>query len=210
MKRDFQSRFPQAGDGAEGRINRDFSDDFVPCRGEFELIALRENIPATGYSEDWLRKHGEWLVEDRNLVVTVGRRIMSRLIAGAVNSPTITLVGSPDPTITAPSELFITKMKFGTGGNDAGDPTLAVAPLVTDEALYDPIASPAEKAVTIDYPTDLSVRFAATLEKTEANGEGLSEEGLFTDNDLLFARKTFGIITKSSDFTFLFRHTILF
>ena len=102
-------------------------------------------------------------------------------------------------------------MRWGTGGHDPLNPTVPIDPTLDDEQLADPILSPAQKTVIVDYPTESSVLCTATLEQSEANGIGISEVGLFSDqHDLLFARKTFGILTKSSDFAFEFRYTLLF
>lgn len=154
-----------------------------------------------------------------NLVVNLARQIMSRMLPGAVQDPTpadptITLYDTTHPsyptaTITNVDELFITKMMWGTGGHDPLDPSQPIAPTVDDEQLAVVLTSPAFKAVVVDYPTTTSVRFTASLDQSEANGETISEVGLFTNqHTLLFSRKTFGILTKSSDFSFEFRYTI--
>ncbi len=156
-----------------------------------------------------------------NLVVNLARQIMSRMLPGAVQDPTpadptITLYDTTHPsyplaTITNVSELFITKMMWGTGGDEPLTPTIPIPPTVDDEQLAEPLTSPPYKTAVVDYPTATSVRFTASLLQSEANGEGISEVGLFTDQfDLLFARKTFGVLTKSSDFSFEFRYSVVF
>lgn len=158
-----------------------------------------------------------------NLVVTLARRIMSRLLVlanqgqdpgpppGPVYDPTITTIGSGDITITAATELKLTKMKWGTGGHDPLNPTQPLDPDPTDEDLASPIASPVTKTVSYHYPDDLTVMMIATLEQAEGNGNGISEVGLFTDShNLLFARKCHGMMTKSADFSFEYRYSIIF
>lgn len=154
---------------------------------------------------DHLDRH----IVGENLVVTIARRMMSRLISGALSGATIDTIGGP-VSITNPDQLFITNMRWGTGGHNPGNPTEPLTPSTSDEDLASPIVSPASKPVTIDYPTDTSVSFTAELGQSEANGQGLSEEGLFSDVDFMFARKTFGLLTKTADFSFSFKHTLLF
>lgn len=151
-------------------------------------------------------------VRDENLVVNLSRRLMSRLIGGALNGATVDVAGTDYP-ITVPESLFISQMRWGTGGHNPSTPTVPIPPSSGDESLTLPITSPVFKPVTIDYPTDMSIRFTATLGLDEANGEGLSEEGLFAAGEgvaIMFARKTFGLLTKTPDFSFEFRHTIIF
>lgn len=158
-----------------------------------------------------------------NLVVTLARRIMSRFLSlaaqgqdpgpppGALYDPTILTIASGAVTITAVSELKLTKMKWGTGGHNPSVPTEPLDPDPTDEDLATPIVSPVTKTVSYHYPDDLTVMMIATLEQAEGNGNGISEVGLFTDShNLLFARKCFGMMTKSADFSFEFRYSIIF
>ncbi len=133
-----------------------------------------------------------------NLVVADARANMSRLIAGDTN---------------AAGERYITKMSWGGAGHDSGDPTTAIPPNASDSALASEITSvgtAGKKGVTYDFPDATTVRFVAELSESDAVGEGLSEAGLWTDDGTLFARKTFGLISKSSAFAFEFRWRILF
>lgn len=163
----------------------------------------------------------EVVLDEENLVVNLARRIMRTVSPGAAPTPapadpTIVLYDPTHPsypsvTITDPAQIFITKMMWGTGGHVPATPSIPIDPLPTDEQLAQPISSPAYKAVTYEYPDPYQTRYTATLEQSEANGETISEVGLFTDlYTLMFARKTFGILTKSVDFAFEFRYTIVF
>jgi len=188
------------GDGFSGSPSIEFKDSMEVKQGILEILVWR------GPANSKLVKR----IYDDNLVVTMARKMMSRLISGAAGvGVTIQTIGGP-VSITNPNQLYITNMRWGTGGHNPSDPTQPIPPSVSDENLAIPIVSPAQKAVTVDYPTVTSVRFTAELDQTEANGLGLSEEGIFSDINLMFARKTFGLLTKTADFTFQFRHTILF
>jgi len=156
-----------------------------------------------------------------NLVVNLARDIMSRMLSGSVQDPTpawpkVTLTNAshpsyPEAEIDDPNDLFITQMRWGTGGHDPLNPATPIPPTSSDEHLLNPLVDPLFKSVIVDYPAVFQVRFSATLEQSEANGETISEVGLFTNqHELLFSRKTFGILTKSSDFSFEFRYTIIF
>ena len=189
------------GDMSRGALSHSLSD-----RGDLVLGGSVQIIKwhgAVGASDS------ETVLQDDNLIVTMARKTMSRLVSGVVNSPTIETIGGP-VLVTDASSLVISQMRWGTGGENPSTPTEAIAPLATDEALNEPLADPVFKPVTVDYPTDTSVRFTASLGQAEANGEGLSEEGLFSTDGYMFARKTFGILTKTSDFSFQFLHSILF
>jgi len=116
-----------------------------------------------------------------NLVVTNAKKIMARLLGGL-----------------DASDWAIARMVFGTGDTAAAD---------SDVALEVPITP--QKDVTVDYPDDASVRFTATLESDEANGFPVNEAGLYSGSEGIFSRVVFGPLTKSSDFRFVFRWTIL-
>lgn len=145
-----------------------------------------------------------------NLVVTLARRIMSRLVSGAVNSAEIVTTTSGNVSVPSATSLFVARMKFGSGGHNPASPSQAISPSATDEDLSNPIASPTYKPVTADYPTDKSVRFTATLGTAEGNGP-ISEEALFTDStlNLMYARSTFALLNKTSAFSFQFEHTLV-
>lgn len=224
MNQNFTDRFRtslhHAGSALRALFAQNTQDEYpsVKLPGELKIEAWRTpSAPRTERERAEYAARGifpQVLVHDPNLVVTVARKVMSRLIAGCVATAEIELIGGNVDVSAHPEYLYITKMKWGTGGHDPLDPTQPIPPTVADEALAAPIASPAYKPVTVDYPSYTSVRFTATLDQTEANGVGLSEEGLFCTGDgadeFMFARKTFGLLTKTSDFSFSFAHTVIF
>jgi len=210
-----KDNFGKASEGFSGDLCLPLKDavQFSP-RGFVEIIRHRDGK----YFDTPIV---EFTPISQNLVVSLARRIMSRMISGAVPDstpadPTIVLYNTLHPsypyaTITDVSEIFLTNMRWGTGGHNPLIPTQAIDPLATDEMLYSPISSPAQKPVVVDYTDVATVRFTGELTSSEGNGNGISEVGLFTDShDLLFARKTFGVLTKTSDFTFIFRWSIIF
>jgi hypothetical protein len=139
---------------------------------------------------------------DSNLIVNGARGDMSRLLVADGN-------GS--------GARYVTKMSFGDGGHDPMNPTVAIPPTVLDVALGHEHVSIGKKTVTYDFPSATSVRLIAGLSDSEGNGLGLSEVGLWTTdnpaspgNPILFARKTFGLITKSSLFSITFYWEIIF
>jgi hypothetical protein len=175
-------------------------DIFYKARGEVQVVAKNT-------------KTGEIhvLVDDRNLVVNVARNDMSRLIAGDYTD------GVSAGTLSQLRARCVTKMSWGSGGHNPLNPTEAIPPVATDVALAIELVSPGKKVVTHDYPNTTTVRFIGSLDETEANGQGISECGLWTEDNpdspggnLLFARKTFGLITKTADFVFEFRWKIIF
>lgn len=159
-------------------------------------------------------------LQEKNLVVSCARRIMSRLMAGAVTDEygipaSVALYDATHPNypafqVTNPSQLFVTQMRWGTGGYVPNNPTVPVAPSLSDEQLKEPIADPAFKLADVDYPDSYSARFRTILGEDEANGNGIGEIGLFTAGGLLFARKTFGILSKIDRYSYEFRWTIYF
>lgn len=195
----------------QGALAYNSSDDFFKLKGAFRVERWKGPV-GTGVLVDVP-------VDEHNLVVTVARRVMSRLIAGAISGATIINIGGTVNVANHPEYLFVTQMRWGTGGvlPPPADQTIPIPPQSTDEALNTPIippAGPLYKTVTVSYPTDLNVTFSAALDQTEANGLAISEEGLFCTSDgvnlLMFAHKTFGVLTKTADFSFAFAHTILF
>lgn len=159
-------------------------DIFRKPRGEVEIVAKNVRTGET-----------KVVLSDKNLVVDLARENMSRLIAGDSNSS---------------GERYVTKMSWGTGGHDPLNPSTPIPPTSGDTGLNSELGTPGKKTVTYDFPNSTTVRFQAELAESEANGQGLSEVGLWTDDEVLFARKTFGLITKSSSFSFIFKWKILF
>ena len=132
-------------------------------------------------------KEEKLILNDRNLVVTAAKANMSRLIAGDTNPA---------------GERYVSKMSWGTGTTPANP---------SDVALVTEIAAVGKKALdSYDFPDSTTVRFIAELTASEGNGYTISEAGLWTEEENLFARKVFSGVSKSASFIFIFRWSILF
>jgi hypothetical protein len=107
---------------------------------------------------------------DHNLVVNGAFYQMARLISGDVTGRSVTKIG------------------FGTGGT---------APTVTDTALTGQFL---REVSGYSYPEDGQVQINWVLPTSEGNGKKIIEFGLFTNDGMLFARKTRAqAIPKESD-----------
>ena len=151
----------------------------------------------------------ERLVDD-NLVVTGGRSGMAHLWAGE--------------WYAGPPTGWVNEMKFGDGGHELADPTLPKTTSVDREQLFceDEARSPiiSKKPVVVDFPdgdSGTKVRFTAVVGAAEGNEggtspgrRGYSEAGMYRDDGILSAHKTFGIITKTNEFLLTFRWTFQF
>ena len=177
---------------------------------------IKSSVTIIAYGLDgkilWIREEG------RNKLVTTGRQMLSRLLggmpaAGTIQTPTRTV------SIAGPSELFVEYIKWGSGGhNPLTNAALGVSP--SEEDLSAPLASLAAKTVyAVNYPgtppSDKTIEFVGRIDYTEANGETISEFGLFnnlvgTANSLMFAKKNFGPpIAKDASFRLEFKHRII-
>jgi hypothetical protein len=111
--------------------------------------------------------------EDKNLVVDNYKQVQARLLGGS-------------------SGYAVTQ--FGVG-------TSATAPAAGNTALTGQFIKALDAAAT--YPATNQVSFAFSLAASEANGMAISEFGLFTAGNLLFARKTRSSpLNKDSDLSF--------
>ena len=182
---------------------------------KYPVAEILSRVEITAIDRDgnvlWVRDEG------RNKLVNTGRQMMSRLLGG---SPGTTIV-TPTRTVTIGGigDVYVKKMQFGSGGhNPATSAALGVSP--SDEYLNAPLTL-APKDVTVSYPGtppgDKSIEFLATIDYAEANGDSISEFGLFTrliatdvPNALMFAKKNFGPpIVKNASFKLEFRHRII-
>lgn len=105
---------------------------------------------------------------DSNLVVSLGKTNVAKLLGGDLNG------------------VAITKVQAGTNGTP---------PSPADAAITNPFT---KAIATVTYPASNEVQFGFTLEAHEANGKAISEFGLVDDNNILFARKTRTVINKVS------------
>jgi hypothetical protein len=95
-----------------------------------------------------------------------------------------------------------------TGGHVPGDPSEPVNPTVNDAALETVVLV---KPITMfEFPSTTSVLITAYILEGEANGFAISEAGLVCGDNTLVARRTFGALSKSSDWVFQFNHVLMF
>lgn len=111
---------------------------------------------------------------DKNLIVNVAKTSMSKLVGG--NG----------------ANKNITKIAFGTNGT---------APDVADTIITGSVTKSISGG-SITYPEFNSVQFAFTLDYADANGMSITEFGLLSNDDSLFARKTRSAIAKTVDIKF--------
>lgn len=107
--------------------------------------------------------------QDHNIVVNLGRTILSKLLGGAGAAYVLTQIG------------------FGTGTG---------AEAVGNTALTNAVI---KNLGAVTYPAFNAVRFAWTLETNEGNGKAITELGLFTTGGELFSRRVRSVINKTAD-----------
>lgn len=89
----------------------------------------------------------------------------------------------------------ISQIALGTGGNVPGDPSTPIPPVEDDSDL---VAEVGRKAIaTISKTSPNTVEYVTTFLSGEGSGQ-LTEAGLFSSNNRLFARVTFSLIAKST------------
>lgn len=146
----------------------DFIDEQQKPRGIFLL-----NI----YHKDKLIER----FEDDNLIVTVGRESVARLVGGDVAGRSVTQIG------------------FGTNGTTANPANTALT-----GAFVKAIDSHS-------YPVGTSVQFNFSLGTSEANGLSISEFGLLTSAGYLHARKVRnGPLLKDVDISLMGTWTLVY
>jgi len=122
---------------------------------------MTDKITARGEVDILIYKDGKLLfqVNEKNLVVTLGKKNICRLLGGDVVGKAIT--------------------KIGVGDSSA-------AATVADSSLSNPFVKAID---SVTYPDDQSVMFHFELTDADANGLTIREFGLFNDNSILLARK---------------------
>jgi hypothetical protein len=126
---------------------------------------------------------GEELVQDfsdKNLVVTLGRTNIAKLLGGDA------------------AGKKITSFKAGTSGT---------APTSADTAITSPFSKAITSAT---YPAAGQVQFNFSIETSEANGMTIQEFGLFNEDGSMFARKTWGAIAKTNSIRIVGTWKIIF
>lgn len=160
-------------------------DAFPMIRGEFHVLV--NEIQPDG-SKKVVEEYSE-----KNLIVANAPAILANCLAGVNTNYGIGFV------------------QWGTGGHVSGDPSTPVPPDVADTALETYVLSTA-----VDSPPTIGttyVQFEAEMDTATGNGNVFTEAGLVTANassNLMFARKTFPGITKTSDRTLTVRWIISF
>lgn len=149
---------------------------------------MKSEIKITGRLVLEIRKNGKTIktIEGENTVVSLGRQAVAQLLGGDVTDNSVT---------------------YFKAGTSTASTTVSMSDLGT------PVNIDADQVKPIDsvtYPSQTSVRFNFTIGTSEANGNALSELGLFTDNDDMVARKVFPAIDKTSDIEIVGLWTILF
>lgn len=228
-----QSRFRRADESHQRALGLDREDEWFPVKGELKIEQFElDHVPDNPRDVELLRRDGRYSIPvyQPNLVVRLARKMMSRLVAGCVVKAGETCLiedvdGTDYDVASNPGDLYINRMKFGSGGHNPSStpPGLAVPPTPSDiELNTGPIEISSgvyHKTPDITYPNSMSVQFYAKLEGTEANGgttgvQPISEEVLMNNDAVagpfVFARTTFNQLLKSSDLSFAFTHTILF
>lgn len=135
------------------------------------------------------KKHGAFLPgralaehdNHPNIIVDLAKEEQARLLGGDTTNRSITKIG----------------VGIGTGAAAPGNTSLTSA---------------FTRVITgVTYPTAGQVRFAFTIGSGEANGLAITEFGLFTAGDVLFARRVrAGAINKASDLTLTGTWTITY
>jgi hypothetical protein len=186
-----------------------FVDKYPKIKSDVIIIAYDRNDCVL-----WVRHEGE------NKLVTTGRQLLSRLLGGLPGLyPQTIQTATRTVSLGGPADLFIEYMRWGSGGhNPVTNAALGVSP--SEESLAAPLASLAAKTVyAVNYPgtppSDKTIEFVGRIDYSEANGETISEFGLFnrlvaTANSLMFAKKNFGPpIVKDASFRLEFKHRII-
>jgi hypothetical protein len=152
-----------------------------------ELLGLTGTLKATETVNG--KATGKVFVDERNLIMLVSKQHLLEFLylADRTSSP-------------------ITTLHVGVGG--CIDPEALYPKDVsnTETELYDEILSVATSySVTNSIP---SVTFIADIEDSDAVGDMISEAALFTSLDVMFNKKTFPGIPKTSEFGIHFEWTI--
>lgn len=163
--------------------------------GYFKVYEVHKNNTESVVFEDVL-------YEGKNLVVNAARKIMRDLMLN-------------DDSVAGPNKYRITNMKFGNKGHLDNNILVAVPPKLTDTRLNQTDANQIYSKVANRVGLgDTSIVYTVTLLNEEANlTDGtfaITEAGLFTGNNELFARKTFPVLAKTNTRSFRIEWTINF
>jgi hypothetical protein len=124
-------------------------------------------------------KYGKliWVKNYSNIVVNIGRTKLAQMLAEGVCNPLVEYAwGDQGHNPTNPAE------NIPAGLSDVS---------LNHEVLRKPIS-------TIQYPEPATIRLIGIIEPTEIVGTGLSEQGLFLQDHVLFARVTYPLLYKGA------------
>jgi hypothetical protein len=172
----------------------------------------------SGNVEIYVRKAGH--LSDRNVTVIEDGRLVEKVVKLPSGDIVKRVIGDNlvlNRAKTQMSHLFVghqattryvNRMVFGTGGHQPGDTSSPINPTPDDTQLDSSILTKALSSFVFESTT--SVTCIAFVLEGEGNGFTITESGLLCGDNTLAARRTFGGLSKTSDFVFEFRHTILF
>lgn len=146
------------------------------------MIGDRAEAPR-GHFRLWVCRSGIWRLEvdEPNLIVNNSKQVHAQLLGGDVTNQSVTKIG------------------FGTGTN---------VPDVGNSALTNAVIKALDSH---NYPASNEVNFNFSLGTSEANGTSISEFGLLTAANTLYARKVRGVpIAKTNTISFSGTWTITF
>lgn len=117
----------------------------------------------------------QWVQKHKNIVVTVGRHQVARMLAEGLANP-------------------ISEFAWGSGGHNPSDPAQYVPATLGDTDLNSEIFR--KIVASFSYPATGVVKFIGIIEPVEILGAQISEQGLFHQNGELFARLAYPVIYK--------------
>lgn len=132
---------------------------------------MEEGIKFSGIFKLTVKKKGVVIeeVEEKNLIVTLGRTTLAKLLA--------------NPEVTD----AIATISVGSNGT---------SPALGDTAITNPLNKPIDG---YSYPSSGQVQFNWTIFESEAIGSVIAEYGLFSSNGIMFNRIARQPFTKTSD-----------
>lgn len=124
-------------------------------------------------------RKGQLLHEDENVVTTLGRKRVAELLTGVITAPN-----------------FVSDMALGDGGAPQLDLLTPIVPVLTDTALVhelirNPMSSATVAGQTATFLASFLTSSLTPIDFIDTANQVINEAGLFTADNVLFARKTF-------------------